>query len=144
MPRYASMLLISSGDLNAYCPSARPSRQSRGAFIVVEQTAQTRTAANAANDAARRRRTRDQRVLQALVIALVMIVRDVFRDRPSEMPLANRNQPIEALLFDRSHEPFGVGIRIGRLIRRQHHADARFTQSRAHGRAPFRVPVTDE
>src|ERR1017187_4413423 len=79
-----------------YCPSARPSRQSRGAFIVVEQTAQTRTAANAANDAARRRRTRDQRVLQALVIALVMIVRDVFRDRPSEMPLANRNQPIEA------------------------------------------------
>src|SRR5260221_12609865 len=68
---------------SAYCPSARQSRHSRGAFIVVEHTAQTRTSANAANDAARRRRTCDQRVLQALVIALVMIVRAVFRDRPS-------------------------------------------------------------
>ena len=73
-----------------------------------------------------------------------MIVRDVFRDRSSEMALADRNQPIEALLFDRSHEPFGVGIRIGRLIRRLHDADPRLAQSRAHRRAPLRVAITDQ
>jgi hypothetical protein len=37
---------------------------------------------------------------QVLVIPLVMIVRDIFRNRPSEAPLAERNRPIEAFLFD--------------------------------------------
>ncbi len=40
------------------------------------------------------------------------MVRDVLGDCPSKMPLAERNQPIEALLIDRSHETLGVGIRI--------------------------------
>ena len=47
-----------------------------------------------------------------------MIVRDVFGECPSKMPLAERNQPVETLLIDRSHETLGVGVRIGRAIRR--------------------------
>ena len=35
-----------------------------------------------------------------LVIPLVLIVRDVFRDRPSKVRLTERNQAVEALLFD--------------------------------------------
>jgi hypothetical protein len=40
---------------------------------------------------ARWRRAGDQSVLNPLVIPLTVIVRDVFRDGPSEMPLADRN-----------------------------------------------------
>src|SRR5438552_1561173 len=89
-------------------------------------------------------RALDQRVLQAWMIPLAMIVRDEFRDRSSKMALADRNHPIEALLFDRSHEPFGIGIRIRRLMRRLHHADSGLAQPVAHRPAPLRVAVTDQ
>ena len=42
----------------------------------------------------------DQLIPLPLMIALAMIVTDKFRDRVSEMALAWRNDPIEALLFD--------------------------------------------
>ena len=58
------------------------------------------------------------------MIPLMMIVCDEFRDRAAEMALADWNHPIEALLFDRSHEALLVGIRIGRLIRRLRHPDS--------------------
>jgi hypothetical protein len=59
-----------------YCPSARPGRRSRRAIVIVEQPAEVRTPTNATNDGARRRHTRDQRVLQALVIALISLSGD--------------------------------------------------------------------
>jgi hypothetical protein len=43
-----------------------------------------------------------------------MIVLDELRDGPSEVTLANRNESIQALLFDGPHEPLGVGIGIRR------------------------------
>ncbi len=62
------------------------------------------------------------------MIPLPMIVIDEFRDRSPKVPLAERNHPVEALFFDRSHEAFGVRIRIRRLKRRLHHANARLAQ----------------
>ena len=46
--------------------------------------------------------------------AVVMI--NEFRHGSPEMLLADRNQPIEAFFFDQSHEPFGVHVRIGRVL----------------------------
>ncbi len=66
---------------------------------------------------------------------LPVVVLHLLCDRPSNMSLAEGNQPIEALLSDRAYEPLGVGIRIWRAIRRQHDADARLAQSRAHARS---------
>jgi hypothetical protein len=43
-----------------------------------------------------------------------MIVRYEIRDGSSKVALANRNDPIEALLFNRSPEAFRVRIRIRR------------------------------
>ena len=40
--------------------------------------------------------------------------RHEIRDGSSKVALANRNDPIEALLFNRSHEAFRVRIRIRR------------------------------
>ena len=57
------------------------------------------------------------------MIALPMVMLNKFVHGTSEVALADRNDPIEALLFDRAHEPFGVGTRTGRLIRCLHDVD---------------------
>jgi hypothetical protein len=48
------------------------------------------------------------------MVPLTMIVSHEIRDGSSKVALANRNDPIEALLFNRSHEAFRVRIRIRR------------------------------
>lgn len=47
------------------------------------------------------------------MIPLVVMVRDVFGDRVSEVVLADRYDPIEALRLDRPHESFAVRLGIG-------------------------------
>ncbi len=74
-------------------------------------------------EATGRWRARDQDVLDPLMIPLPVVMFEVLCHRPSQMTFAERDHPVEALFFDRSHEPFGMGIRIGRPIRRLHHAD---------------------
>jgi len=48
-------------------------------------------------------------ILQALAIPLPMIVLDEFRQGASEMPLPQRNDPIETFCFDRPNKTLGVG-----------------------------------
>jgi hypothetical protein len=55
----------------------------------------------------------DQFVVQSLVIPLAMVVGDEFRDRSSMMALAEQNQAVQTLLFDRADKPFGVRVGIG-------------------------------
>jgi hypothetical protein len=69
----------------------------RRALVIVEDSAEPRTPTNRA-DGTGRRRSRDQCVRNPLVIPLVMIVRDVFGDRASEMALADWNQLIEVVM----------------------------------------------
>ncbi len=49
------------------------------------------------------------------MVLFAMIVLDELSDRRPEMPLADRNQPVQTLCCDRPHESFhvGVGIRAG-------------------------------
>ena len=79
-----------------------------------------------------------------LMIPLPMIMLDVLHDRPAQMTLPERDHTVQALLVDRSHEPFRVRVGIGRQVRRLRHADPGLAQSRAHRHAPFRVPITDQ
>ena len=76
-----------------------------------------------AADRSARWRSLDQLVLKALVIPLLMIVRDTLREGPPEVAFAERNHPIETLLLNGAHEAFGVSIRIRRLQERWHDAD---------------------
>ena len=46
----------------------------------------------------------DQPVIEALMIPLAMTVLDEFAERPTKVPFAYRNQSIQTLFFDRSHE----------------------------------------
>jgi len=75
------------------------------------------------------------------MIPLAMIMVDELGDRPSEMALADGNQAVEALFFDRSHEPFGVSIGIRRSHRRLDETDPRVAEQLAHLPTPFSVAV---
>src|SRR5262249_11097717 len=75
-------------------------------------------------------------VLQALVIAIAMIMLDELGDRPAEMALTERNHPVEALLLHGPDEPFRMG-RVRRLKVRLHDAEARAGEPVSNRRAPF-------
>src|SRR5712691_1474831 len=120
--------------------SAEPSR---GPFVVIEEPTEPRATSDSSSglpliDAG------DERVPQPLMIALVMIVIDEFRERLPKVPLADRNQPIETFLFNRPYEPFGVGIGIRRPQRRLHDVDPRVTEQLSHLPTPFPVAVAEE
>ena len=55
----------------------------------------------------------DEPTLEALVVALGVIVGDVFSDGCGEMVLAQQHEFVEALAFDGSHEALGVGVQVG-------------------------------
>src|SRR4029453_15445790 len=117
--------------------------QSRGPFVVIEQPTEPRATTNSSSglpviDAV------DERVAQRLMIALVMIVIDEFPDRPSEVPLADRNHPIETFLLDRSDESFRVCVRIRRLERCLPHAEASLGQQPLHLSTPFPIAIADQ
>ena len=141
-------VLISQATDNLYhvgriVPVLGRADRSRRALVIVEYAAKTWTATNAP-DEVRRRCARDQRVPNPLMIPLPVIVLDVLRDRPAQMTLPKRDHTVQALLFDRSHEPLRVGVGIRCLIRRLHHTDPGLAQSRPHRCAPFRVAITDQ
>ena len=72
---------------------------SRGPFVIVKQSTQSRASRYGAPCVARRR-SRNQLVVETLVIPFAMVVRDKFRDRAPEMTVPHRNHAVEALLFD--------------------------------------------
>jgi hypothetical protein len=64
-----------------------------------------------------------------LVIPFGLVVLDVLRDGAPEMPLPDRNQPVEAFFFDRPHEALCMSVRIRRTRRGQDHPNASITES---------------
>ena len=137
---------VTVGD-TAQCPISEPSLRSaslRRATTIIEEPAETLTPANPADMVFRFGCTLDQLVAQALVVALAVIVRDELRDCPAEMTFAEWDHSVQALVLDRAHKAFRIRIRVGCLKRRLHDADPGLPQLRAHGRAPLRVPITDQ
>ena len=54
----------------------------------------------------------NQRVTQALMSSLQVVVLNILRDSSLAMPLTEDHQSIEAFRLDRENEPLGVGIQI--------------------------------
>ena len=49
-------------------------------------------------------------VVESLVVSLTMVMLDVLVDDEAQMPFAERDDTMEALLFDRPDEPLGIGV----------------------------------
>ena len=79
-----------------------------------------------------------------LMIPFAMVVINKFSESPSEMALTEGHHPIEALVFDRPHEPFSVGVRIGRLKWRQRDVHASIVQLPTYVPAPLPVTIADQ
>jgi hypothetical protein len=114
-----------------------------GTIVVAENPTDSLTASNRPNCRPRRRAV-DQRIADPLVIALGMIVRDVLTNQPTEVPLAKREHPIQAFLFDRSHEAFCIRVAVRRGRRRPHHANADRAEHDLHRRGPIRIPIAQQ
>ena len=52
------------------------------------------------------------------MVSLTLVMLDVLVDDEAQMPLAERDDTMEALFFDRPDEPLGIGVEI-RTLRRQ-------------------------
>ena len=78
------------------------------------------------------------------MISLAMIVINECREGPSKVALAERDHAIEALVFDRSYEPFGVRVRIARLKRRLHNVHSGIAQQTPNRPTPFSIPISDQ
>jgi hypothetical protein len=73
----------------------------------------------------------DQPPIEALVVALGVVVGDVFSDGCAEVVLAQQHELVEAFALDGTHKAFGVGVEIG-TARRQ--ADRRDPAERRSSR----------
>jgi hypothetical protein len=51
----------------------------------------------------------DQPIAQTLMIPFVMVVNNKFLDGPSQGPLAEQNEPLQAGFLDGSDKAFGIG-----------------------------------
>jgi hypothetical protein len=61
---------------------------------------------------------RDESVVETLMIALGMIVGEVFVDHMTQGAFTQHDHPFQGLLLDGAYEPFAVGVQI-RTPRRQ-------------------------
>ena len=52
-------------------------------------------------------------VVESLVVSLTLVMLDVLVDDEAHMPLAERDDTMEALFFDRPDEPLGIALRFG-------------------------------
>src|SRR5687767_6954575 len=83
-------------------------RRSRGPLIEIEQPAEPRMASDATPHLDHWQ-ARNQAIAESLVIPFAVVMLDECRHGSPEMPLADRNQPIEAFFFDRSYESSSGG-----------------------------------
>jgi len=120
--------------------SSRPTWRSRRSLIEIEESTETRLTSHTTRHLDHRR-AEDQAIADSLMISFGVVVRDALRHGASKVPLADRNQPVQAFVFDRPHEALRVGVRVRRARRSEDEADTGLPQPASHrdaeGRHPF-------
>jgi len=86
----------------------------------------------------------NQLVTDALAVSFGMVVGNELRDGAAKMSLPQQNYAIEALLLDRPHEPFRVGVAVGCTEWRANDLDSLSFEKLQHGAAPLPVAIADQ
>ena len=86
----------------------------------------------------------DQTVVETLMIALLVIMRYEFGDRPAERLLTKEDDSVQAFLLNGSHEPFHVRIQIRRFRRQHHRLYASCLEDHAKLLGEYRIPIKDQ
>ncbi len=115
-------------------------------MIEVEQTAEPFAPADGAGAVldGRRRRRSDESIADALVVALEIVVHDIFGDEESEMPLAKRNHAAQTLASNGSDEALREGVEVRAPRRQADAAHAGSTEQQREIEAKHRVAVVDQ
>ncbi len=83
------------------------------ARVVIENPAEPFATNNGAGVVARQRGDSEKSTSETLVVALEMVMLDKLADGPSEMPLAEQHELVQALGLDRQDEPLRVRVEVG-------------------------------
>jgi hypothetical protein len=126
------------------CPSLTWADGLRGRPIVVAQNpAHSLTPANRPTGSSHGQ-TLDERVPDALVIPLSVIVVNEVPHQAPKVPLPHRYNAIEAFRLDRPDKALRVRVAVGRSGRCANHANANCSEQRLHGAAPLRIAIADQ
>jgi hypothetical protein len=82
--------------------------------------------------------------LQRPVWTMPVVVRDVDPQDLLQMRAPNDQEPVQTLGAHRAHPAFGVGVRLGRLHRRQHDISALRAEHVVEAAAELRVPIAQQ
>ena len=74
----------------------------------------------------------------------MMVVRSKLASSSPKRPFSKEDQPAETFVLDRSHEPLGVGVQVGRPRRQANDLDAGISEQIPEGRRVFRIPIKDD
>ena len=86
----------------------------------------------------------DPFVAEALVRTLGMIVSDEVGNSSAQRVLADEDESVQALGFDRLHKSLGERIHVGRLVARDDRRHARILQCRLELRRELAVAIDDQ
>ena len=70
-------------------------------------------------------RTVDQFVRKALVVSFTMVVGDELSQSPTKVPLAQRDDTLQAFLLHRANKPLRMRVAVRRTRRRSDYTNAR-------------------
>jgi hypothetical protein len=96
----------------------------RGTIVILQQSTEPLTRLNAVVARRLGRSRRDQLIVQALMVALMMIVLDEFVDSSPERPFTDENHPVQTGFLDRPDEPLRERVEIRRTGRQADHLHA--------------------
>ena len=113
-------------------------------MVEIEGSAEAVAPLHAGGRNSRRWRVLQKLVIESLMVSLAVVVLDVLPREDAQVALTERDHSIETFLFDRPHEPFGVRIRVRRLVRRAHVLDSGLTQLFVNQFRPFRVAIANQ
>ncbi len=114
-----------------------------GAVIVAEKATDALAAANATLERLRRR-TIDERVAEFLMVSFTKLMGVEFAKCATEMPLSERNEAVEAFLFDRTYEPLRVRVAIRRPEGYPYDPHTRRFKNVLNPDAPLAITVADQ
>ena len=86
----------------------------------------------------------DQFVAKPLMVALGMVMDHEVGERAPEVPLTQRNQPIQAFLFDRPNKPLRMRIAVRSTERCLDHPHTRRLEQLSNRKTPLPIAVADQ
>ena len=86
----------------------------------------------------------DQLVIKSLVVSFAMVVCDEVDERPPEVTFTERDDAIQAFLFDRADEPLRMRVAVWCPERCPDDADARCREETFDAKAPLAITIADQ